>query len=108
MFDKNNNGFRRVVESDNQVVTEYRNDIYNFTYVDNFSGPSEPKIELKSHNTGDILKQLIADLSYTNNRLNLVMTLIDQFCYEGVIPEEVIHALESALNTEDVRHKRQK
>ena len=58
------NGFSRIVEADNQVVTEYKNDVYNFTYVDNISSVPEPNIELKSHDKNTIIKQLIADLSY--------------------------------------------
>lgn len=101
-------GFKRIVEADNQVVTEYKNPVYNFTYVDNISSVPVPSIELKNTDKNVIIKQLIADLSYTNNRINIIMTLIDQFCYSGIIPEEIMHALEQTLNTEDRRNYKQK
>lgn len=109
MENKNNtSNFSRIVEADNQVVSEYKNDVYKLTYYDDLSLGTEPQIELKQNNTSAIIKQLILDIALTNNKLNLVMTLIDQFCYEGVIPEEVIHALEQTLNTEDRRNYKQK
>lgn len=109
MSDKNiETGYKRFVEADNQVVTEYINDVYNFTYVDNISSVPAPSIKLKNSDKNVIIKQLIADLSYTNNRINVIMTLIDQFCYSGIIPEEVMHALEQTLNTEDRRNYKQK
>lgn len=109
MSDKNiETGFKRIVEADNQVVTEYNNDVYDFKFEDNITSVPSPSIKLKSSDKNIIIKQLIADLSYTNNRINVIMTLIDQFCYSGIIPEEVMHALEQTLNTEDRRNYKQK
>ena len=54
------------------------------------------------------MKKSISPLHYTNNRINVIMTLIDQFCYSGIIPEEVMSALEQTLNTEDRRNYKQK
>lgn len=107
MNNKKNSEFFRTIEEDGSIRTEFKNDVYNFINVDDMHS-ANTDIELKQTDTGEIITQLISDLSYTNNKLNRFMGILEHLSIQGVIPNEIVESLEKGLNTIDNRAVKQK
>ena len=107
MDNKKHSAFSRTVMEDGSVKTEYKNDVYDLVNIDNRS-EAKTDIELKQHDTNVIIRQLFADLSYTNNKINLMMTVLEQLTYQGVVPNEILNIFENSLNTTVNRKDKQK
>ena len=101
--------FSRIVDEDGKkITTDIENDVYKFTIIDNLYSNAQTNIELKDNTTAKIIRQLVSDLSFVKNKINLIMTVLDQLSDQDVIPKDIIKTLAQSLNTIDQRNSKQK
>lgn len=67
----------------------YKNDIYDLTIIHNSNNKLGSNLNAKGNDKDTVIKQLIADLSFTSLKCEALMNIFDELIQKGIIPKEV-------------------